>query len=255
MPWFSPGEGLDKEPVPAAEDIELPAPEPGQAAFQPPLRVQSPQDDAVPGDQSQQHQGVLPLHGVSAGDVPLPVAGPDGEGVLPVGLPGPEGRQPLAAAGEVGTVGGLQEIPALGAAEKPEVLHISPGGGVFRQLPPEEIPGVHPQQLGQLGQQGNVGCAPAVFPFGDRLVADAQGLGQGGLGHAFRKAEGADERARLGLVHENRPPFAPDGTTGGDNAQETLRRVGLYRGKLSGIKGPKNPRGGGESAQNLCLEG
>ena len=145
-------------------DIELPAPEPGQAAFQPPLRVQSPQDDAVPGDQSQQHQGVLPLHGVSAGDVPLPVAGPDGEGVLPVGLPGPEGRQPLAAAGEVGTVGGPQEIPALGAAEKPEVLHISPGGGVFRQLPPEEIPGVHPQQLGQLGQQGNVGCAPASFP-------------------------------------------------------------------------------------------
>ena len=127
--------------------------------------------------------------------------------------------------------------------------------GFSGSFPPEEIPGVHPQQLGQLGQQGNVGCAPAVFPFGDRLVADAQGLGQGGLGHAFRKAEGADERARLGLVHENRPPFAPDGTTGGDNAQETLRRVGLYRGKLSGIKGPKNPPGGGETAQNLCLEG
>lgn len=54
MPWFSPGEGLGKEPVPAAEDIELPAPEPGQAAFQPPLRVEPPQDDAVPGDQSQQ---------------------------------------------------------------------------------------------------------------------------------------------------------------------------------------------------------
>ena len=94
----------------------------------------------------------------------------------------------------MGFVRRSQQVPALGAAVKPDAFHVSNVLSIGRQLSGEELLGGDLKDPGKLREQSGVGKTGPSFPFGDGAVAQMQQLGQLFLGQPLLQTEGTDQR-------------------------------------------------------------
>lgn len=94
----------------------------------------------------------------------------------------------------MGFVRRSQQVPALGAAAKPDAFHVSNVLSIGRQLSGEELLGGDLKDPGKLREQSGVRKTGSPFPFGDGAVAQMQQLGQLFLGRPLLQTEGTDRR-------------------------------------------------------------
>ena len=72
---------------------------------------------------------------------------------------------------------------------------------ILPQFAPEEGLGVHPQELREPGQEGDVRGSRPALPFADGLAADAELFPQLRLGEVQALRQGPDEAAGFDLIH------------------------------------------------------
>lgn len=144
---------------------------------------------------------MIPRHGVGGGDVPVPVAEGDGEALGRLCLPGRQGRELPAAAADLRPFQGEEEVAAVRADVEAHPAEIAGAAVILPQLAPEEGLGVHPQELREPGQEGDVRGSRPALPLADGLAADAELFPQLRLGEILALPQGPDEAAGLGLIH------------------------------------------------------
>lgn len=106
-----------------------------------------------------------------------------------------------AAAGEFRVSRAREYRAAFGADEEFYPLHVARVARVFAQLAAEQPFRVHAENRTQIVYQRHVGISQPALPFGHRLNADAESIGECRLSHVFAETQPADERAGLFAVH------------------------------------------------------